>query len=202
MRKIGTRDPVVAQHVSLLAGLLVPKVGMSEAIITSRTSPRQLPGYGQLGNNAPSSPRLPEACAIHIAIHNSAAHAGASTDLQCRPRSCIPLTVTAEAIRSLRRVQRWQAYAEQCTSSLRNGIQSNCLFGTNRTPATTCRQNSLLIPQEAVAFCQAPDLGPPLNGQRVPCEGLTAVRIDGQKRMVVDRRIGNINALRRRAPHS
>jgi hypothetical protein len=35
MRKIGTRDPVVAQHVSLLAAaLLVPKVG----ILRSRRS--------------------------------------------------------------------------------------------------------------------------------------------------------------------
>jgi hypothetical protein len=36
---------------------------------------------GQLGNNGPSSPQLPEACAIH----NSEDHAGASNDLRCRP---------------------------------------------------------------------------------------------------------------------
>jgi len=50
MRKIGTRDPVVAQHVSPCAALLVPKVGMSEAIITSRTSLRELPDYGRHGS--------------------------------------------------------------------------------------------------------------------------------------------------------
>jgi hypothetical protein len=45
---------------------------------------REAPGYksgflsshGQLGNDAPSSPRLPEAFAIHIAIHISVVYDG------------------------------------------------------------------------------------------------------------------------------
>ena len=53
MRKIGNRDPVVAQHVSLLAQhYLIPKVGMSEAIVARRRSLRQLPDYGLTGSCA------------------------------------------------------------------------------------------------------------------------------------------------------